>query len=126
MTFCNSPQFPASYQQVFLINDWLRKTTFKWTPTWEGALMKPKGGTWEPFIQGGNSLYRPTDLEFGPDGALWILGWGSGYGAEWKDGQLTNEGRIFRVASKQAKPPPVELGKTGPAHGAMDRERPDR
>ena len=105
MTFCNSPQFPASYQQVFLINDWLRKTTFKWTPTWEGALMKPKGGIWEPFIQGGNSLYRPTDLEFGPDGALWILGWGSGYGAEWKDGQLTNEGRIFRVASKQAKTP---------------------
>ena len=36
--------------------------------------MKPEGGTWQPFIEGGKSLCRPTDLEFGPDGALWILG----------------------------------------------------
>jgi putative membrane-bound dehydrogenase-like protein len=102
--YCESPQFPPAYRHVFFINDWLRKTTFKWTPKWDGALMTPEGGTWEPFIQGGKSLFRPTDLEVGPDGALWILGWSSGYGAEWKNGQLTNEGRIFRVSWKEAKP----------------------
>jgi len=104
IVYCESPQFPPAYRQVFFINDWLRKTTFKWTPKWDGALMTPEGGTWEPFIQGGKSLFRPTDLEVGPDGALWILGWSSGYGAEWKDGQLTNEGRIFHVSWKEAKP----------------------
>ena len=102
--YCESPQFPPGYRHVFFINDWLRKTTFKWTPKWDGALMTPDGGTWEPFIQGGKSLFRPTDLEVGPDGALWILGWSSGYGAEWKDGDLTNEGRIFRVAWAGAPP----------------------
>ena len=102
--YCESPQFPPGYRHVFFINDWLRKTTFKWTPKWDGALMTPDGGTWEPFIQGGKSLFRPTDLEVGPDGALWILGWSSGYGAEWKDGELTNEGRIFRVAWAGAPP----------------------
>jgi putative membrane-bound dehydrogenase-like protein len=104
VVFGNSPQFPDNFRGVFFINDWLRKTTFVWRPQWDGALLKPAGGDWSPFIVGGKSLFRPTDLEFGPDGALWVLGWSSGYGAEWKDGELTNEGRIFRVTWKDAPP----------------------
>jgi putative membrane-bound dehydrogenase-like protein len=100
--FCQSPQFPPEYRGTFLVNDWLLKTTYLWRPEWDGALLRPVGGGFTPFIEGGKSLFRPTDLEFGPDGALWVLGWSSGYGAEWKDGQLTNEGRIFRVAWKNA------------------------
>lgn len=111
IVFCQSPQFPPEYRGTFLINDWLRKTTFVWRPQWDGALLKPAGGDWSPFIVGGKSLFRPTDLEFGPDGALWVLGWSSGYGAEWKDGELTNEGRIFRVTWKDA--PPATKLKTG-------------
>jgi putative membrane-bound dehydrogenase-like protein len=111
VVFCQSPQFPPEYRGTFLINDWLRKTTFVWRPQWDGALLKPAGGDWSPFIVGGKSLFRPTDLEFGPDGALWVLGWSSGYGAEWVDGELTNEGRIFRVTWKDA--PPATKLKTG-------------
>jgi len=104
IVFGDSPQFPSEFRRVFFINDWLRKTTFVWRPQWDGALLRPAGGDWKPFIIGGKSLFRPTDMEFGPDGALWILGWGSGYGAEWKDGELTSEGRIFRVRWKEAAP----------------------
>ncbi len=104
VVFCQSPQFPPEYRGMFLVNDWLQKTTYVWRPQWDGALLRPAGGGFTPFIDGGKSLFRPTDLEFGPDGALWVLGWSSGYGAEWKDGQLTNEGRIFRVAWKDAPP----------------------
>ena len=104
VVFGDSLQFPPEYRSVFFINDWLRKTTFVWRPHWDGALMRPRDGDWEPFIVGGDSLFRPTDIEFGPDGALWVLGWSSGYGAEWKDGQLTNEGRIFRITWKEAPP----------------------
>jgi putative membrane-bound dehydrogenase-like protein len=104
VVFGDSPQFPPEYRGVFFINDWLRKTTFVWRPHWDGALMRPRGGDWEPFIVGGKSLFRPTDIEFGPDGALWVLGWSSGYGAEWKDGHLTNEGRIFRITWKETPP----------------------
>ena len=68
--------------------------------------MRPASGTWVPFVRGGQALFRPTDLQFGPDGALWILGWSSGYGAEWQDGELTNEGRIFRIVWDEASPPP--------------------
>lgn len=103
VAFCQSPQFPPEYRGVFFVNDWLLKTTYLWRPQWDGALMRPVGGGFTPFIEGGSSLFRPTDMEFGPDGALWVLGWSSGYGAEWKDGQLTNEGRIYRVAWKEAR-----------------------
>ena len=112
VAFCQSPQFPPEYRGAFLVNDWLQKATYLWRPQWDGALMRPVGGEFTPFIEGGSSLFRPTDMEFGPDGALWVLGWSSGYGAEWKDGQLTNEGRIYRVAWKEAKPAdPLNTGK---------------
>lgn len=104
VVFCQSPQFPPEYRGVFFVNDWLLKTTYLWRPQWDGAMLRPAGGGFTPFLEGGSSLFRPTDMDFGPDGALWVLGWSSGYGAEWKDGQLTNEGRIFRVAWKDASP----------------------
>ena len=112
VVFCQSPQFPPEYRGAFLVNDWLQKTTYLWRPDWDGALMRPVGGGFTPLIEGGSSLFRPTDMEFGPDGALWVLGWSSGYGAEWKDGKLTNEGRIYRVAWKDAKTadPKAHLG----------------
>jgi putative membrane-bound dehydrogenase-like protein len=102
VVFCLSSRFPPEYRGMFLINDWLQKTTNLWRPQWNGALMSPRGDRFVPFIEGGSSLFRPTDMEFGPDGALWVLGWSSGYGAEWKDGELVNEGRIYRIAWKDA------------------------
>ncbi len=100
--FYDAPQFPPEFRGVFFVNDWLRKTTFSYRPRWDGALMQPDGGRWQPFITGGTGLFRPTDLEVGPDGALWCLGWSRGYGVEWENGNengaLVNEGRVFRIA----------------------------
>lgn len=99
--YYDAPQFPLEFRGVFFINDWLRKTTFAYRPRWDGALMLPDGGHWQPFITGGTGLFRPTDLEVGPDGALWCLGWSRGYGVEWesgKEGAMVNEGRVFRIA----------------------------
>jgi len=104
VVFGDSPAFPGSHRKVFFVNDWMRKTTFVWRPVWDGAFLKPVGGDWEPFVEGGDSLFRPTDLEVGPDGALWILGWSAGYGAEYRDGQMTSEGRVFRVTATGQKP----------------------
>ncbi len=104
VVFCQSPQFPPEYRGAFLVNDWLQKKTYVWRPQWDGAIMRPVGGEFTSLIEGRSSLFRPTDMAFGPDGALWVLGWSSGYGAEWKEGQLTNEGRIYRVAWKNAQP----------------------
>ncbi|MEY3173991.1 MAG: hypothetical protein RLZZ436_1905 [Planctomycetota bacterium] len=97
VVYCDVPTFPAEYRRVFLVNDWLRKATFVWRPEWRGALMVPHGGDWELFADGAGALYRPTDLEPGPDGALYVLGWSRGYGAEWQEGKFISEGRVFRI-----------------------------
>ena len=101
--FGDSPQFPPEFRGVFFINDYLRRTTFVWRPTWEGALMQPAGGDWEPFVKRGNALYNPTDIEVGPDGALWTMSWGGGYGANISSkGEFTSEGRVYRIAWSKA------------------------
>ncbi|MFM7057018.1 MAG: PVC-type heme-binding CxxCH protein [Planctomycetota bacterium] len=97
VVYCDLPTFPAEYRRVFFVNDWLRKATFVWRPAWQGAQMVPRSGDWELFADGAGALYRPTDLEPGPDGALYVLGWSRGYGAEWRDGKFVSEGRIFRI-----------------------------
>jgi putative membrane-bound dehydrogenase-like protein len=101
----DQPHFPKHLRGVFFINDWLRKTTLVYKPKWDGALMKCEGDEWKPFIIGGNSLFRPTDITLGPDGAVWCLSWSRGYGAELKDGKMTSEGRIYRIAVKGAEVP---------------------
>lgn len=101
--FADAPNWPEKFRGVWLINDWLFKKTQMYRPTWQGALMLPQGGQWEDFITGGKSLFRPVDMAFGPEGALYIIGWSSGYGVERdKDGNMKNEGRVFRVMPKGA------------------------
>ena len=88
------PQFPAEYRDVFLINDWLNGT-FVYRPVWDGALRQARNGVLQPLIRRskGGMLYRPTDLAFGPDGSLYVLGWGGNYHYE-----LGQEGGwVFRL-----------------------------
>lgn len=105
VVFADSPLFPKEYRGIWIINDWLRKTTFVYRPKWNGALITPEGGEWQPFISGKDALYRPTDMEFGADGALYVLGWGREYGGTFgPDGSQTNDGRIFRITPRGAAP----------------------
>ncbi len=101
--FYDATQFPENYRNAYFINDWLHKKTYVYRPTWDGALLQPENGKWEEFIVGTKALFRPTDIEVGPDGALYSLGWGREYGVQWDaNQQMANEGRVFRIASKIA------------------------
>lgn len=106
VVYCVSSQFPKRYRGVFFINDWLRRMIFVFRPKWDGAMMRNMA---EPEVfaaaPNGRSLgsssgivFDPTDIEVGPDGALWVLSWGHGYGARFENGHQTNEGRVYRIA----------------------------
>jgi putative membrane-bound dehydrogenase-like protein len=101
IVFCDSNAFPEEFRKVWFFNDWFQRTTYLYRPEWDGALMQPQDGKWIPFVQAGDSLFKPTDIEVGPDGALYILGWGREYGVVWNDkNEQVNEGRIYRVTAE--------------------------
>jgi len=93
-------QFAEADRGAWFVADWLRKALYIYRPEWRGALNVPAGGRYEEFARGGNGLFRPTDIEVGPDGALWILGWGKEYSSVLKNGAMQNEGRVFRLWHK--------------------------
>ncbi|MEO7317599.1 MAG: PVC-type heme-binding CxxCH protein [Chthoniobacteraceae bacterium] len=108
VVFYDAPQFPPEWRGVWLMNDYERKRTFAYRARWDGALMQPEGGAWKEFVAAGRALFRPTDMEIGPDGALWILSWGKQYNRPQKlvRGLLGKteelEGRVFRIVWKDA------------------------
>lgn len=91
--------FPEKYRGFF-VGDWLRKVVYFIRPKWTGARMGIDGGVPMDFAKGGNSLLRSTDLEIGADGALYALSWGTSYGSVFENGEMTNEGRVWRIAWK--------------------------
>ncbi len=108
--FYSLDKFPKQYRNVFFINDWGRKCTYVMRPRWNGALLQSDTGDkpLEIFADAKNSLFKPSDIEIGPDGALWVLGWGNEYGVKWKgkpvlENQI-NEGRIFRIWHRDNPP----------------------
>jgi putative membrane-bound dehydrogenase-like protein len=134
IVYYDAPQMPPAYRGVWFFNDWLRKTTYVYRPRWDGALLQPEGGRWQPLVSGGGAgwavanygggresgvprlpspLFQPVDIVAGPDGALYISGWGEEYGVVWKDGQQANEGRIFRISWPEAPATNWERPKRG-------------
>jgi len=99
IVFYDADHFPESHRGVWFFNDWLRKTTFMYRPRFDGALIQPTEEDWTEFVRGGEALFKPTDIEVGPDGKLYIFGWGTDYGVKWDDDhEMANEGRVYRVS----------------------------
>jgi glucose/arabinose dehydrogenase/PKD repeat protein len=63
-------QFPEYYDDAVFVMEWSRK--------WIGALRLDDNGNYESFEQFmPNTLFRsPHDMEFGPDGAMYLIEWG--------------------------------------------------
>lgn len=102
----HATHFPREYRDVFFINDWMRREVYLFKPEWSGALLKSHGGFPSVFAHadGGRTLpgssgrvFEPTDIEVGPDGALYILSWGHAYGATIENGKQVDAGRVYRI-----------------------------
>lgn len=102
----HAAHFPEKYRNVFLINDWMRREVYAFRPRWDGALLKCENAFPGVFAHAGGGrtlpgssgrVFEPTDIEVGPDGALYILSWGHAYGATIKDGKQVDAGRVYRI-----------------------------
>ena len=120
VVYYTSEHFPEKYRNRYLIADWTNNCIFLYNPKWDGALQVP-AETKRKIVDGGvtragdlgykgakgRSLFRPTDIDVGPDGALYMAGWGSVYGTKYvpKEKWTTEEnakyqGRVFRLRHK--------------------------
>ena len=106
VTHYHASQFPPGYRDAFFIGDWLKREVVLFRPRWDGALMIADEGSPTVFAraESGRTLpssegqvFDPTDLEVGPDGALYVLSWGHGYGGNLKNGKQTDAGRVYRI-----------------------------
>jgi putative membrane-bound dehydrogenase-like protein len=121
VVFYNSTHFPEKYRGRYLIADWTNNCIFLYNPMWDGSLQMP-AETMRKVVDGGvtqggdlgykgaegRSLFRPTDIEVGPDGALYMAGWGSVYGTEYVPAEKWTaeenakyQGRVFRLRHKE-------------------------
>ena len=118
--FNHSTHFPKEYRDAYFIADWTNNCIFFYRTKWDGSLQVPAekkrkvidGGVTRAGDLGyrggeGRALFRPTDIEIGPDGALYMAGWGSVYGTKYvpKDKWTAEEnakyqGRVFRLRHK--------------------------
>jgi putative membrane-bound dehydrogenase-like protein len=120
VVYYDSEHFPEKYRNRYLIADWTNNCIFLYDPKWDGALQVPDevkrkivdGGVTRAGDLGykgskGRSLFRPTDIDVGPDGALYMAGWGSVYGTSYVSKEKWTEeenakyqGRVFRLRHK--------------------------
>ncbi|MDA0184926.1 ThuA domain-containing protein [Solirubrobacter phytolaccae] len=86
-------KFPAFYDDKWFIAEWNNG----WIKT---ANLNAAGGMTavDPFALG-TGYKRPMDLDFGPDGALYVIEWGSGFGGDNADSGVY---RIDYVAGNKA------------------------
>ena len=124
VVYGTSGNFPESYRGVFFCADWLNRNLFVFRPQWNGALMRnmaqpeifaaaPSGRAME---SSSGMLFDPTDIEFGPNGALWVASWGHGYGAQIEDGQQVDQGRVFQISYGEPVPWQLEPHRRQPIH----------
>jgi cytochrome c len=98
-------KFPAFYDDKWFIaewnNGWIRTADLNAT----GAMTAV-----QPFALG-TGYRRPMDLDFGPDGALYVIEWGSGF-----NGNNADSG-VYRVDYKSGDLRPIAKGTATPSAG---------
>jgi glucose/arabinose dehydrogenase len=93
---------PEAYEGALLMTDWTRDLIAAVAVDEQGALERVRRVA--PFIP----LHRPIDLEIGPDGALYVLEYGTGYAGDNDDAQLlrieySEDGGLTPVASARRR-----------------------
>lgn len=103
----NSAAFPPSTRNLLVYPDVFRKSVRAYRTRAEGASYSI--GEEFVLLASDEGLFRPTDAEVGPDGALYILDWRTDSGGAGKLSGNGTTGRIYRMtwsgtAAEPARP----------------------
>ncbi len=99
-------KFPAYYDGALFVFDWMRD--------WVMAVFMDEQGNFqrmEPFMTH-TQIDRPVDMQFGPEGALYMLEYGENYGKNNPDASLV------KITFNPNNRPPVAIASTSDTLGA--------
>lgn len=96
-------KLPADFDRHLFIYDWMRSRIYA------VGLDAGERRTTISRILAGTSLRRPMDLELGPDGALYLIEWGTAYDGGNADAKIS---RIEARPPDESEPPSAELPDT--------------
>ncbi len=83
-------KFPAYYDDTMLIADWTRNAIFEVKQDADG-----KPFSLNRFMPSAKFL-RPIDMEFGPDGSLYLIEWGTNYGGSGR-GDPNFDSAVYKI-----------------------------
>ncbi|GAB2627920.1 hypothetical protein Aab01nite_81650 [Paractinoplanes abujensis] len=99
-------KWPAYYDGKALFGEWNQSKMYTMQVTPDGKSLVDINQ-----LLTGMSFVRPMDFEFGPDGALYLIEWGSGFG-----GNNDNSG-IYRIDYIAGERAPIAVAKASPTSG---------
>ncbi|MFW6725107.1 ThuA domain-containing protein [Streptomyces sp. MAR4 CNY-716] len=100
-------QFPEYYDDAVFVMEWSRK--------WIGALRLDENGNYKSFEQFmPNTLFRsPHDMEFGPDGAMYLIEWGMDF--NYGGGSVNPDSGLYKINYTKGARTPI-------AKAAVDKD----
>ncbi|MBC8154007.1 MAG: PQQ-dependent sugar dehydrogenase, partial [Bacteroidetes bacterium] len=97
-------KLPAYYDKAIFVSDWMRNWVFAVRLDDQQNYQRM-----EPFMPLGGNFKRPVDMEFGADGVLYMLEYGSVYGIDNTDARLVkvefnpgNRAPVARISAKDS------------------------
>ncbi|SDT53529.1 ThuA domain-containing protein [Jiangella sp. DSM 45060] len=115
-------KFPASYDGKWFIAEWDRR----WIKT-VSVLAEDHVGDRYPSASAGDvysvdpwgidqTWIRPMDMDFGPDGSLYVIEWGSNFGGALR-GEPNDDSGIYRIDYVAGDRPPTARAAATPSDG---------
>ena len=115
-------KFPASYDGKWFIAEWDRR----WIKT-VSVLAEDHVGDRYPSASAGDvfsvdpwgidqTWIRPMDMDFGPDGSLYVIEWGSNFGGALR-GEPNDDSGIYRIDYVAGDRPPTARATATPSDG---------
>src|SRR5262249_61716921 len=105
--FLNPTHLPAYFDQTLFIWEWSRNFIKEVKIDDDGSVFKIN-----PFLPSFQFI-RPIDLKIGPDGVIYMLEWGTGFGGGNPDAKLV---RIDYVGGNH---PPIPIATATPNNGSV-------
>jgi PKD repeat protein/type 1 glutamine amidotransferase len=99
-------KWPAYYDGKAIFGEWNQSKMYTMQVSPDGKSLVDINR-----LLNGMSTIRPMDFEFGPDGALYLIEWGSGFGGN------NDDSGIYRIGYRAVDPAPIAAAAGQPTSG---------